>query len=235
MRYLFLFPFRLLLLLTASLLFFIALPIILYLDDDEWQRWLFRLYCGAFLMSWGSRIRYHGTKPCLNVPHVFVANHTSFIDYLVLSAHMFPHAIIAQKHGGIIGYFEDSVLSLNGSLMFNRNEKDDRSVLAKKCVAVFEKKLIFKRMRKHVHDPKRSPILIFPEGTCVNNEYTVLFHKGAFDLDSVVCPVAIKYVLQDSIFRYDKSFADAYWHTKVRCTFGRHARLKHLQNICSTS
>jgi 1-acyl-sn-glycerol-3-phosphate acyltransferase len=48
-------------------------------------------------------------------------------------------------------------------------------------------------MKKHVHTPGKSPILIFPEGTCVNNEYTVLFHKGAFELDAVVCPVAIKY------------------------------------------
>ena len=47
-------------------------------------------------------------------------------------------------------------------------------------------------MKKHVHTPGKSPILIFPEGTCVNNEYTVLFHKGAFELDAMVCPVAIK-------------------------------------------
>jgi hypothetical protein len=51
---------------------------------------------------------------------------------LVLSAHSFPHSVIAQKHGGIIGYFENFVLSLNGSLIFDRKEKDDRSVLAHK-------------------------------------------------------------------------------------------------------
>ncbi|KAJ3058231.1 hypothetical protein HK102_010609, partial [Quaeritorhiza haematococci] len=68
-------------------------------------------------------------------------------------------------------------------------------------------------MRKHVADPKRSPLLIFPEGTCVNNEYTVLFHKGAFDLpDTAVCPVAIK---------YDKRYADAYWHSRAQ-TFTQH-------------
>lgn len=62
-------------------------------------------------------------------------------------------------------------------------------------------------MRDHVHEPSRSPLLIFPEGTCVNNEYTVLFHKGAFDLGVAVAPVAIK---------YDKTKADAYWHTKTQ-------------------
>ncbi|TPX61801.1 hypothetical protein SpCBS45565_g07169 [Spizellomyces sp. 'palustris'] len=162
-------------------------------------RWLFKFYCKAFLLSWGSRIRYHGKKHKVSEPHIFVANHTSVIDYLVLSAHDFPHATVAQKHGGVIGYFEDKVLTLNGSLMFNRNEKNDRSVLAEK-------------MRQHVQNPRNVPLLIFPEGTCVNNEYTVLFHKGAFDLDAAVAPVAIK---------YNKRWADAYWHSKTQ-TFTKH-------------
>ncbi|KAI8820649.1 uncharacterized protein EV422DRAFT_557304 [Fimicolochytrium jonesii] len=199
LRYFVLFPYRLGLLLVATVLFFIALPVVLRLKSEEWQRWLFRSYCKAFLMSWGSRVRYHGKKPKLSQPHIFVSNHTSVIDYLVLSANDFPHATVAQTHGGIIGYFEHSVLTLNGSLMFNRNEKNDRTVLAQK-------------MRLHVSNPNNVPLLIFPEGTCVNNEYTVLFHKGAFDLDAVVAPVAIK---------YNKRWADAYWHSKTQ-TFTKH-------------
>jgi hypothetical protein len=83
--------------------------------------------------------------------------------------------------------------------MFNRSEKKDRALVAKK-------------MRDHVYDTTKAPLLIFPEGTCVNNESTVLFHKGAFDLGVMVAPVAIK---------YDKSVADAYWHSKTQ-TFTRH-------------
>ena len=131
-RYCILFPYRLMLLSLATVLFFIALPLVLHTQDDRWQRWLFQLYCQAFLNSWGSRITYHNEKPILKEPHLFVANHTSVIDYLVLSANVFPHATVAQKHGGVIGYFENSILTLNGSLMFNRNEKSDRSVLAQK-------------------------------------------------------------------------------------------------------
>jgi 1-acyl-sn-glycerol-3-phosphate acyltransferase len=131
-RYCILFPFRLGLLLGASALFFAALPIVLHSGNEQWQRWLFKTYAKAYLASWGSRIRYHGTKPELKEPHVFVSNHTSFIDYVILSAHVYPHATISQKHGGIIGYFQRSILSLNGSLMFNRNQKDDRTWLAKK-------------------------------------------------------------------------------------------------------
>jgi glycerol-3-phosphate O-acyltransferase 3/4 len=56
-----------------------------------------------------------------------------------------------------------------------------------------------------------SPLLIFPEGTCVNNNYTVLFHKGAFDLDCLICPVAI---------RYDKTFGDPYWMSSKQTFLG---------------
>ncbi|KAJ3183862.1 hypothetical protein HDU87_005978 [Geranomyces variabilis] len=198
-RYCILFPYRMALLLSATVFFFMALPVVLRLKNEEWQRWLFRFYCKAFLLSWGSRIRYHGRKPKVNQPHIFVSNHTSVIDYLVLSAHDFPHATVAQQHAGVIGYFEDKVLTLNGSLMFNRNEKNDRTVLSQK-------------MKQHVENPKAVPLLIFPEGTCVNNEYTVLFHKGAFDLDCAVAPVAI---------RYNKRWADAYWHSKTQ-SFTKH-------------
>lgn len=38
----------------------------------------------------------------------------------------------------------------------------------------------------HVNDPDTPPLLIFPEGTCVNNEYCVMFKRGAFDLGATV-------------------------------------------------
>ncbi|KAJ3127736.1 hypothetical protein HK098_005853 [Nowakowskiella sp. JEL0407] len=198
-RYFFLFPYRITLLMLASVGFFLLLPFALQIKDPKYMRWLFTWYCQGFLRSFGSQIRYHGYKPKLNVPHVFVANHTSFVDWIVLSAHVFPHATIAQKHSGLLGFFLGSVLKHFGTLMFNRNEKNDRAVISK-------------MIRDHVHDPSRTPLLIFPEGTCVNNEYTVLFHKGAFELDAVICPVAIK---------YNKRWADAYWASKNQ-TFTQH-------------
>jgi len=84
-------------------------------------------------------------------------------------------------------------------LTFERSQKDDRLLLSMK-------------MKDHISDPNLSPLLVFPEGTCVNNEYTVLFQKGAFEMGSTVCPVAIK---------YDKSWADAFWHTRTQ-TFSYH-------------
>lgn len=33
------------------------------------------------------------------------------------------------------------------------------------------------RLREHIQEPDNNPLLIFPEGTCVNNDYTVMFKK----------------------------------------------------------
>lgn len=46
----------------------------------------------------------------------------------------------------------------------------------------------------------------------MNNEYTVLFHKGAFELGCEVCPVAIK---------YNKRLLDPYWNTREQ-SFTQH-------------
>ena len=75
-----------------------------------------------------------------------------------------------------------------------------------------DRALVAKRMKQHVQDPETTPLLIFPEGTCVNNEYCVMFKRGAFDLGAVVCPVAIK---------YNKIFVDAFWNSK-RQSFTAH-------------
>lgn len=141
---------------------------------------LMNFYMQGILISLGERIKYHGRKPSPNVPHIFVANHTSVTDLAVASGMGRVHAVVAQAHGGMFGWLSRFVVKpLTGSLLFDRNESRDRAIVSK-------------RMKQHVSDPKNNPLLIFPEGTCVNNEYTVLFHKGAFDLDCLVCPIAIK-------------------------------------------
>jgi glycerol-3-phosphate O-acyltransferase 3/4 len=72
-------------------------------------------------------------------------------------------------------------------------------------VQVKDRDVVHKRMLEHVHDPAAMPLLVFPEGTCVNNEYSVMFKRGAFDLGATVCPVAIK---------YNKIFVDAFWNSR---------------------
>ena len=77
---------------------------------------------------------------------------------------------------------------------------------------VKDRKIVGERMKAHVAAQDTTPLLIFPEGTCVNNEYCVMFKRGAFDLDATVCPIAIK---------YNKIFVDAFWNSR-RQSFTAH-------------
>merc|ERR1712113_293248 len=67
-----------------------------------------------------------------------------------------------------------------------------------------DRKLVVQRLREHVEDPDRLPILIFPEGTCINNTSVMQFKKGSFEVGGIIYPVAIK---------YDSKFGDAFWNS----------------------
>lgn len=54
--------------------------------------------------------------------------------------------------------------------------------------------MLFNRLKQHVSDPNNPPILIFPEGTCINNTSVMQFKKGSFEVGGVIYPVAIKFV-----------------------------------------
>merc|ERR1719220_3171362 len=58
-------------------------------------------------------------------------------------------------------------------------------------------------MTEHVNSsPAKDPIMIFPEGTCINNTSVMRFNKGCFEIDTNIYPVAIK---------YNAFFGDAFW------------------------
>lgn len=61
-------------------------------------------------------------------------------------------------------------------------------------VLIYYYNYILHRLKKHVSDPTNPPILIFPEGTCINNTSVMQFKKGSFEVDSVIYPVAIKVI-----------------------------------------
>uniref|UniRef100_A0A3B4ZQY4 Glycerol-3-phosphate acyltransferase 3 n=1 Tax=Stegastes partitus TaxID=144197 RepID=A0A3B4ZQY4_9TELE len=56
----------------------------------------------------------------------------------------------------------------------------------------------------HVAAKTKLPILIFPEGTCINNTSVMMFKKGSFEIGGTIYPVAIK---------YDPRFGDAFWNS----------------------
>ncbi|EMS66947.1 Glycerol-3-phosphate acyltransferase 3 [Triticum urartu] len=154
-------------------------------------RKLVEMMCSVFVASWTGVIKYHGPRPSSRPYQVFVANHTSMIDFIILEQ-MTAFAVIMQKHPGWVGFIQKTILESVGCIWFNRNDLKDREVVGRK-------------LRDHVQHPDNNPLLIFPEGTCVNNQYTVMFKKGAFELGCAVCPIAIK---------YNKIFVDAFWNSK---------------------
>ncbi|GER55220.1 glycerol-3-phosphate acyltransferase [Striga asiatica] len=168
------------------------------------ERGLVELICSFFVASWTGVVKYHGPRPSIRPKQVFVANHTSMIDFIVLEQ-MTAFAVIMQKHPGWVGLLQSTILESLGCIWFNRSEAKDREIVARK-------------LREHVHGADNNPLLIFPEGTCVNNHYTVMFKKGAFELGCTVCPVAIK---------YNKIFVDAFWNSrKVRDIISMRAGLR---------
>ena len=86
---------------------------------------------------------------------------------------------------------------------------------------VKDRKIVGERMKAHVAAADTTPLLIFPEGTCVNNEYCVMFKRGAFDLDATVCPIAIK---------YNKIFVDAFWNSRRQSFTAHLVGLLHVVN-----
>ena len=86
---------------------------------------------------------------------------------------------IGQRHGGFLGILQRALARASPQIWFERSEVKDREVVAK-------------RLREHVSDPTNPPILIFPEGTCINNTSVMQFKKGSFEVGSVIYPVAIK-------------------------------------------
>ena len=203
-----LFPLRLVIFLAnIAITALILLPILLLneagsgaMGVQEIVDAIFVVHVRIALFSIGFIVRHHGAKPQPKQAHIFVSNHTSVMDYALASSTGRVHAVVAQGHGGVFGAVQRLILHpLTGSLTFDRNEARDRV-------------LVTRRMKSHVHNTQNKPLLIFPEGTCVNNEYTVLFHKGAFELDCLVCPIAIK---------YSKYYGDPYFNTREQ-TFTAH-------------
>lgn len=127
------------------------------------------MLASAFVASWSGVIRIHGIRPKPRPgarAGVFVANHSSMIDFIILlQSH--PYAVVGQKHPGWVGFLQDHVLASLKCVWFDRGESKDKKAAAE-------------RLKNHVQDPANAnyPVLVFPEGTCVNNEYVVQVRNG---------------------------------------------------------
>lgn len=203
LRYLILFPFRLMLFILACFYTFISTFLIGLIKDGPFKRWL-NWYASLFLHRILSRvfsaiITFHNREYRAKPGSICVANHTSPIDVIILSTDN-CYAMIGQEHGGFTGMMQRAFSRAGRHIWFDRSEAKDRSLVAK-------------RMREHVHEKTNMPVLIFPEGTCINNTSVMMFKKGCFEVDTVIYPVAIK---------YDLRFGDAFWNSS------QHTMLQYL-------
>ncbi|XP_034476231.1 glycerol-3-phosphate acyltransferase 3 isoform X2 [Drosophila innubila] len=135
-------------------------------------------------------ITYHNEDNRPSSSGICVANHTSPIDVLVLMCDT-TYSLIGQRHGGFLGILQRALARASPHIWFERGEAKDRHLVAE-------------RLKQHVSDPNNPPILIFPEGTCINNTSVMQFKKGSFEVGGVIYPVAIK---------YDPRFGDAFWNS----------------------
>ncbi|KAM7391536.1 hypothetical protein PAMP_022218 [Pampus punctatissimus] len=135
-------------------------------------------------------ITYHDSENKPKNGGICVANHTSPIDVIILASDG-CYAMVGQIHGGLMGVIQRSMVKACPHIWFERSEVKDRHLVAK-------------RLNDHIEDKTKLPILIFPEGTCINNTSVMMFKKGSFEIGATVYPVAIK---------YDPRFGDAFWNS----------------------
>ncbi|RVE66199.1 hypothetical protein OJAV_G00124560 [Oryzias javanicus] len=165
-----------------------------FLPESSVKNWLSELVhltcyriCARGLSA---TIHYHDKENRPRKGGICVANHTTPIDVVIL-ANDGCYAMVGQIHGGLMGVIQRSMLRSCPHIWFERSEMKDRHAVTG-------------RLRAHVSDKNKLPILIFPEGTCVNNTSVLMFKKGSFEIGGTIHPVAIK---------YDPRFGDAFWNS----------------------
>jgi fatty-acyl-CoA synthase len=153
--------------------------------------------CRGFLASVGCRIRIEGRDQLERLrrgqppgPYVFAANHTSYIDVLILLAALpFDYRFSAKKELGrwpLVGL----LIRRMGNLLFDRDDPEARS--------------------RHLEQIKEvlahgESVLVFPEGTftpvCGVRPFQLGAFKAAVDAGRPVCPIALRgarEILRDS-------------------------------------
>ncbi|XP_029455252.1 glycerol-3-phosphate acyltransferase 3 [Rhinatrema bivittatum] len=164
------------------------------LPESRMKSWLSELVhlvcCRILARALSSAIQYHDKENKPRKGGICVANHTSPIDVIIL-ANDGCYAMVGQVHGGVMGIIQRSMVKACPHVWFERSEMKDRH-------------LVTQRLREHVAAKTKLPILIFPEGTCINNTSVMMFKKGSFEIGGTIYPVAIK---------YDPQFGDAFWNS----------------------
>jgi glycerol-3-phosphate O-acyltransferase 3/4 len=83
----------------------------------------------AFALSWHAAIRFHGQRPKKKPNQIFVANHTSLIDAIILLQDKI-YSFVGQKHSGFVGFCQGYFLKCLNCLWFDRGVATDRKAVA---------------------------------------------------------------------------------------------------------
>ncbi|CAB3998127.1 Glycerol-3-phosphate acyltransferase 4 [Paramuricea clavata] len=193
-RYVIFLPVRVTLATFGILFIAVSARLIGYLPENNFRKFLSRqaMLVGFRILARGlsAVINFHNRQNKARGGGTCVANHTSPIDAIMLACDG-NYSFVGQNQGGLFGFVQKSLSNAQDHIWFERSEMKDRITVAK-------------RLREHVEDPSKDPILIFPEGTCINNTSVMMFKKGSFDIGGTIYPVAIK---------YDPLFSNAFWNS----------------------
>ncbi|XP_063166757.1 glycerol-3-phosphate acyltransferase 3 [Candoia aspera] len=193
-RYCLLLPLRITLATIGIMSIIVGTTLVGQLPNGETKDWLSDLVhltcCRILVRSLSGSIRYHNRENRPQKGGICVANHTSPIDTIILTNDG-CYAMVGQVHGGLMGVIQRATVKASPHVWFERSEMKDRH-------------LVTKRLREHIANKDKLPILIFPEGTCINNTSVMMFKKGSFEIGATIYPVAIK---------YDPQFGDAFWNS----------------------
>ncbi|XP_006782235.1 glycerol-3-phosphate acyltransferase 3 isoform X2 [Neolamprologus brichardi] len=193
-RYCVLFPLRITLAIIGLSWLVIGTTLVGFLPENSVKYWLsevVHLTCYRICArALSATIRYHNKENRPQKGGICVANHTTPIDVVIL-ANDGCYAMVGQIHGGLMGVIQRSMVRSCPHVWFERLEMKDRHAVTS-------------RLRAHVAAKTKLPILIFPEGTCINNTSVMMFKKGSFEIGGTIHPVAIK---------YDPRLGDAFWNS----------------------
>ncbi|RMC13655.1 hypothetical protein DUI87_08732 [Hirundo rustica rustica] len=174
-RYCLLLPFRILLLVLAT-------TVVGQFPNGRVKGWLsnqVQMICATLgVRCLSGLVHFHNRENKPQEGGICVANHTSPLDVLILASDG-CYSLVGQVHGGLLGIIQKSCMRTSQHVMFERSEMKDRH-------------LVRKKIREHIADKAKLPILIFPEGTCINNTSVMMFKKGSFEVGGTIHPVAIK-------------------------------------------
>ncbi|KAL9852421.1 glycerol-3-phosphate acyltransferase 3-like isoform 1-T1 [Geothlypis trichas] len=208
-RYCLLLPFRICLSVFSILLLVLATTVVGRFPNGRVKGWLsnqVQMICATLgIRCLSGLVHFHNRENKPQEGGICVANHTSPLDVLILASDR-CYSLVGQVHGGLLGVIQKSCMRTSQHVLFERSEMKDRH-------------LVRKKIREHIADKAKLPILIFPEGTCINNTSVMMFKKGSFEVGGTIHPVAIK---------YDPRFGDAFWNST------KHSMMTYAFNVLTS-